>query len=254
MPLKIARNHGLCYDPVEVARRPLPGTRPLGTAPWLTVRDDYADQMVERVRLLTRQRDAVLALHPEGRPAADELLAQVIPALSPDLGFTRTADTIRCPDGRNVAIDPTDPLGTLGLLLQSDICLMQKQGDDHVLVGAVLCFPSAWTLSEKIGRPLPRIHAPVPTYGPVARRVQRLFDGIQVDRPLWRANLLAHPTDALFQPRPEATSGISETAPARFHRSERQVIWRLPRTRDVVFAIETRIWPIGHPPEIAAPT
>ena len=48
---------------------------------------------------------------------------------------------------------------------------------EHVLTGAILCFPSNWTLAQKFGMRLARIHLPVERYDEaVARRVQRLFD------------------------------------------------------------------------------
>ena len=109
---------------------------------------------------------------------------------------------VRRPDGVTVAIDRADPLGTLGHLVQEDLCLMEKRNEAHVLTAAVLCFPASWRLAEKIGRPLEAIHAPVPEYDPkLARRVQRLFDGVQPGRPLWRVNALRYADPALHQPR-----------------------------------------------------
>jgi hypothetical protein len=56
---------------------------------------------------------------------------------------------------------------------------MERRGDEHVLTAAVLCFPASWHLADKIGRPLTTIHVPVKVYDEtLARRVQRLFDGV----------------------------------------------------------------------------
>ncbi|MFQ6548782.1 heme-dependent oxidative N-demethylase family protein [Aestuariibius sp. 2305UL40-4] len=242
-------SRGLSYEPEEIRARGLPGVRPVGDGPWLLVRDDYPAQMAERERLLAGRRDDVLALLPEGCAAAGELLEQVVGVL-PTVGFSSVASGIRCPDGRVVALDRGDPLGVLGRLLQADFCLLQKQGEEHVLVGAVLCFPSHWTLAEKLGKPLMRIHKPVPDYRPAGHRVQRLFDGVQAGRPLWRANLLGDESDALFQPLSEAMPRDQRVREVNFIRSERQVIWRLPESRDVVFAIETSVWPLGAPPQV----
>ena len=68
-----------------------------------------------------------------------------------------------------VAIDRGDPMGTLGHLVQEDLCLMEKRGEEHVLTAAVLCFPASWRLADKIGRPLEAIHVPVPEYDAKAR-------------------------------------------------------------------------------------
>ena len=57
----------------------------------------------------------------------------------------------------------------------------QKHKDEHVLKGAILCFPSSWSLEEQFLRPLSIIHGPIQSYDKdVTRRVQRLFDGIRL--------------------------------------------------------------------------
>ena len=84
------------------------------------------------------------------------------------------------------------------------------------------------------------IHIPVPQYDEgIARRVQRLFDGVQVGRPLWRANSLWHGFPDLHQPKSESLPRRSYGPDAPYFRSERQVIMRLPETRAVVFSIHT---------------
>ena len=219
----------------------LPGVKPVAGA-WLTVDEAYAGQMAERRALIAQQRDDVIALDPSARSAAEELL-DLVRAELPNLGFSGT-DPVVCPDGAQIGIDRDDPLATLGRLVQSDFCLLDKQGDAHVLVGAVLCFPASWRLDEKFMRPLDLIHDPVPEYTPdLARRVQRLFDGVQVDRPLWRFNRLWYDDPALYQPRSAvAPRRVGPDDPTQgFCRSERQTILRLPRTRVVVFAIHTYV-------------
>jgi hypothetical protein len=97
-------------------------------------------------------------------------------------------------------------------------------------------------LAEKFLRPLLRIHAPVAPYDDdVARRVQRLFGGVRVGRPLWRANLVRHRDPALFQPVGETAKDRKEVGDEPYLRSERQCILRLPRTGAVVFSIHTTL-------------
>jgi len=231
----------------EADRRALPGIRPLDPADWLVVDDAFAAQTAERARLLDTRRDACVALLPEGRAAAEELLEAVLDFLDAgDLYTVQPAQVIR-PDGVAVAIDRADPLGTLGLLVQEDLCLHLKPGgaDEHVMVGAVLCFPSAWTLSQKIGRPLMRIHKPVAEYDEdIGQRVQRLFDGIGVGRPMWRFNWLPTGDFSLHRPLPEFADKVRWPG-LPWLRSERQTLWRLPQTRAVVFGIHTYMvrWP-----------
>ena len=74
----------------------------------------------------------------------------------------------------------------------------------------------------------------------ITKRVQRLFNGIQVGRPLWRCNYLHYDAPDLFHPRIEADprSGMSDGA-GPYIRSERQTLCRLPKTGAVVFSIHT---------------
>ena len=95
-----------------------------------------------------------------------------------------------------------------------------------MLTGAVLCFPSSWTLADKLGKPLLRIHAPVASYdAQMGARVQRMFDAIRPEQPLWRANLLRYTNPALYQPRPEFAPK-DKRDDGDFVRSERQCLLR----------------------------
>ncbi len=228
--------------PREMAeRRPLPGIAPLDPATWLRVDEAFAAQMAERARLLAGRRDDVIAVTEGAGPAMDELLQFVLDWLAAHGdGYDISAREVRRPDGVTVPLDRADAMGTLGHLVQEDLCLMEKRGEEHVLTAAVLCFPASWRLAEKIGRPLTAIHVPVPEYDAgLARRVQRLFDGVQPGRPLWRFNALNYVDPVLHQPRSRVQP--SETADLPYLRSERQCVLRLPRTRACVFSIHTYV-------------
>ncbi|WP_264213780.1 heme-dependent oxidative N-demethylase family protein [Leisingera thetidis] len=226
------------YNPLE--EKKLPGIQPLAPGNWLTADDAYAAQMAERERLLAARREDVLQLDAGAMAAAQELLQMALDSVDPDAG----AAAVR-PDGVKVALDWEDPLGTLGRVAQQDFCILQKPAgaQEHVLTGAVLCFPASWTLAEKFLQPLTGIHLPVDSYDAgIAARVQRLFDGVQAGRPLWRFNALWYQDPALFQPRSQyAPRDRSHGSRAEFLRSEKQVILRLPQTRAVVFAIHTHV-------------
>ncbi len=226
----------------EASFRRLPGMRPVGPDDWLMVDAAHAAQMALRDRLLAERREAVVALLPEAGAAAAELLALAVATLARRDDYAVGADRVRRPDGVTVPLDAGDPMGTLGRLVQEDLCLLETRGEEHVLTGAVLVFPSGWTLAEKIGRPLVRIHRPVAGYeGDLARRVQRLCDGLQPGRPLMRANLLWHRDPALHAPRREGEPKPAGTGERSYLRSERQCLLRLPRTGAVVFSIHTTL-------------
>ena len=216
----------------------LPGIAPEKGA-WLRVDEAYGPQMQRRAEVLASHGADVL--YGDGTDAAWELLEAALEE-GAALGFQREGEIVTRPDGVEIAIGA--PLQTLGHLFQNDFVLMEKQGEEHVLTGAVLCFPASWRLAEKAERPLIAIHDPVDVYDPtVAKRVQRLFDGVQVGRPLRRYNRLWYADAELHQPRSRTAPREVPDGPgdAQYMRSERQTIIRLPQTRACVFAIHTYV-------------
>jgi hypothetical protein len=219
----------------------LPGVMPVQGDDWLRVDEAFAGQMGERDRLIAERPVSVHALEDAGRAAADELLDVVLARLRGTQGYEVGADRVTRPDGVCVMLARGEPLLTLGRLVQEDLCLLQKQGEEHVLTGAVLCFPASWTLAQKIGRPLRIIHAPVVPYtDDIARRVQRMFDAVRTGQPLVRMNALVYDDPTLHQPRLE-TERRPRPVKGLYMRSERQCLIRLPQTQAVVFAIHTYV-------------
>lgn len=226
-----------------------PGLRPLDPAEWFVIHPDFAAQMAYREQLLLERRDVVLALLPEGRAAAAEVLEAVADAVAGLPGYARVGDHLTRPDGVTVVIERDDPLASAGRLVADDLCLLLPDpgSGEYRLVGAVLCFPSRWLLAEKIGRPLTAIHDPVPDYDDtLARRVNRVFAALRVDRPLWRVNWIVDATAELYLPVGQAMKRPVHSDPAGpiYLRTERQTLARLPATGAVVFGIKTSISPI----------
>lgn len=245
-----AHPHVLPRLPADMrAPRPLPGTRPLPPADWLAPDAAFAGQMALRDALIAERPEAVLALLPPARAAAAELLEAVRRQIAGHPGYRCDAGAVQRPDGVTVPLDAADPLATAGRLVQADLCLLTRDPAEaeHRLTGAVLCFPASWRLDQKIGRPMGAIHGPVAEYDAgMARRVQRLLDGVQPGRPLWRSNLLRYPDAQLHTPRDEGAP--HRAGGGAFLRAERQVFWRLPESRAVVFSIHTCLAPAEDAP------
>ncbi len=224
------------HNPLESVK--LPGIKPLDLVDWLPVDDAFSGQMAQRDALLSERRDQVLMMDQSAKEAAQELLQLVLAHR-----YEAAQEQVTRPDGVVISIDWQDPLATLGLIAQEDFCILQRPegSPEHVLTGAVLCFPASWTLSEKFMRPLIGIHDRIDSYDEgIAARVQRLFDGVQVGRPLWRFNALWYQSPELFAPRSiNDPRDHSHGQNAPYMRSEQQVILRLPQTRAVVFSIHT---------------
>ena len=224
-----------------------PGVSGLTHSDWLQVDETYADQIALRERLLAERRDIVL--QGDGTAASRECLDVALGTLQALPGFSVEGESAVRPDGGRVLIDRAAPLATLGRLAQEDFLVLEKAegAAEHVLTGGVLCFPSRWSLTEKMNRPLVAIHARVPGYATgLAPRVQRFFDALRPERPLQRANWLVHSTPELFQPVDEADKiGVERaTSDAFWLRVERQCLVRLPRTGAVVFTVKTLVTPL----------
>jgi dimethylamine monooxygenase subunit A len=148
-------------------------------------------------------------------------------------------------------------LTAIGRLVAEDFCVLVPDAGsgEYRLAAAVLCFPSRWMLSEKLGRPMTPIHVPVPGYaGDLARRVNRVFEALRPERPLVRVNWSVHPTPELFLPQSETATSSDRECTGRFYlRTERQTLVRLPRTGGVAFGIKTSVTPVESlAPDIAA--
>lgn len=228
----------------------LPGTRPVDPGDWIRTDEAHAAQMALRDRLVEERPGDVLACLPGAEAAAAELLALTLAALRDRPGYEVGEGCVRRPDDVAVPVEAGRPMRTLARLVQEDLCILQKEGDTDVLTAAALLFPAGWTLAEKIGRPLLRIHAPVRAYdADVARRVQRLFDCIRPGRPLGRANAHLYDTAELFLPRRESDPR-PKYADGPYLRSEWQVLFRLPETGAMVFSIHSYVLEADRlPPE-----
>ena len=198
----------------------LPGVSPVAIDDWLTVSDAYEPQMRYRRELIASKQGEVFVAH--------ETVFQVCEELR---------------DILNVGPTGGHPLIDAALNVQEDLCILQKQGDQHILTAAVMCFPSSWDVRQKIGRSIADIHTPVAEFSDVSQMVERMLSAIRVEQPLGRANFLIYTDPELHQPRGEGiTKPIDPKAP-RYIRVERQTFRRLPESLAVVFAIHTYIVP-----------
>ena len=206
------------------------GTRSLGDRPWLVSDERRDGELWLRRDLLQNQADEVLVEPDDAGDAAAEL-----------------EDLVRS-NGVRIADGPT-PLRRLGVSIQEDLCLLQRDGDQWVLRSGVLCFPSRWRLGAKIDKPLIGVHAPVEGYeDTLGSRVDRLISGLG-DRTVLRRNWFIHPDAALFQPDRPATDPVvaaEHCLDALFVRSERQTLRLLPTSGWCVFTIRIQHCRLGE--------
>ena len=227
--------------PYDTTYPNLPGTRPISPDEWIICDDAFSQQMALRDKLIETKKDKVLAISDEAEEAAVELLKMTLDFCVSKLGYKKNVNKVIRPDKVSVEIDLNEPMTFLGRLVQNDFCILQKRDNEHVLTAAALCFPASWSLEEKFLKPLIDIHIPVKAYDDnIAKRVQRLFDGLQTNRPVWRFNALYYEDPNLFQPR-SVNQPRRKPAPnkIKYFRSERQTLIKLPDTGAIIFGIHT---------------
>ncbi len=224
-------------------------------AEWFALDDHYPAEMAERRALLGARHAEVFATTPGSEDARAEtlaLLATHLPRHHPEW-FTSEGSWLenRLTGERwNLAAPPCDPLELAGRLVQDDLCLIAPGAR---LAAAIVCFPSRWRLSEKIGRPLMEVHGPVPLYAErLGAAVDRFMGALKPGRIALRRNWSLTDDGALFQPtgkfRGERDASITaENAGERlFLRSERQTFRLLPRSGAVLFGIRVYSHPIAE--------
>ncbi len=205
------------------------GLRPLEASKWLEVDSHRDEELALKDDLIKQQHEVVVAVRPEGDEASAELLEEVVSFL--------------CSYHPNLPVDtdPNDhPIVAASRLVQEDLCVLVRS-DAWRLQAACVCFPSRWSLVEKIGATLDNIHGPVPLYGEeLSQPTNSVFDRMTSKRSFWRLNWTLLESSALHQPTSGRTSPEAKLGDWSF-RVERQTIRQLPRTKAVVFTIRTYV-------------
>ena len=165
------------FQPFTRAAQPFSiGLAPVDAQHFLHVDNQRDRYLAEKRDMYERMFDDVFRAEDNTIDAQSEALAHIRAAL-----------------GDPLQVDPllseTSPLAAAGLLVQDDLVLMRKDERGWRLVAASLCFPSSWSLAEKFGLPMEEVHAPVPGMeGKMSARINRIFDALRPDTPLWREN------------------------------------------------------------------
>lgn len=239
------------YLPFEGGRSILSmGLMPVPESAWLEFGQDPASDLAAKRTLLETRHVEVFCALPEAVAPAAELLRSLAAHLARyhSTMFRLTGDRLTnaaTAEMWNIAQPPLHPLDVAGRLVTEDLCILQSDGNRYVLLGASLCAPARWFLSEKIGRPLVAIHAPVPGYAAALERpVDNFFAALKPNRLVGRFNWGIADDPEPFQPVARTTAAVVTPANAGerlWLRVERQILRRLPETAAVIFTIRTYI-------------
>jgi hypothetical protein len=243
-----------------------PGLAPLDPAEWIEIDGQFDEQLALKADLLERRRGAVLVALPESEAACEEVLHRLAVHLPEHFPrrYRRCAGGLEdVQTGRIWRLDGWEdtPLELAARLVQEDLCVLRPRENQYLLAAACVCFPSRWSLREKMGRPLTAIHAPVPGYGAqLSGPVDRLFARLKPEAPQCRLNWTIVETSALHlaPDGPRDMRGIDglNAGQRLWLRIERQTLRRLDAGNAVLFTIRTHLHPLstleGNPPMAAA--
>jgi hypothetical protein len=206
----------------------------------------------ERHDDLISQRRHWLRTAPQTHAA---LLPEGIPLLDETIEMARGWQASVPPNALNIE-SPWQRCLALGELLEPDFLLLKPQADGRFhLLGGCVCFPSSWSLAEKIGRPLEFIHDVVPGLNPqLGNQIHGFLSKIKPDiawqRTNWglsrSAELNQHPERAL--PRLDASVQLEEV----WLRVEHQALVALPQAQGILFGIRIAIHPLAKVKEDSA--
>jgi hypothetical protein len=196
--------------------------------------DCTGEVCAERARWLAEDPTEYAALLPEAAAALPETVR-----LAQSLGTTLDA----------TSSSPNDQLLALGGSWEADFAWMHPDGNGtHRLVGGVVCFPSSWSLREKLGQPMAEVHAPVPGLNDrLARQIESLF-ARQAPNDVWvRDNANFSRDDQLnYHPSLRRKRLDSHITPAEFWvRIERQLLLKLPESGSILFGIRVETYPFS---------
>lgn len=222
------------------------GLRSLEPQFWLEAGEDLVAQIPERVGLAASVPQVVYQEMPGYRGTINELVTRVVENLSAfhDRNFSFTSNTIRhIPTDTLVSLTCEDVLLQISSIIGEDLVVLSREENEWKIVAGAVLFPSRWKLSEKIGKGMDAVHAPVPGYeGALAPYMTATFDKIQEDRPVWRKNWSLHSTEDLHQP----TSIHEQVQPDDYWwRTERQTLTRSKEGEFLFFTIRNRAEPLA---------
>jgi dimethylamine monooxygenase subunit A len=252
------------HTPYDGSSRPFTiGLKPLDVATWIDIDGSYAIYIAEKQRLYATQTAQVLVAE-AGSEAAQlevrDLLLQHLPHHFPTR-FERRGDELKAleqitrADPRGAA---TGLLARAALWVQEDLVILGRSDAGWRLTAASLCFPSAWNLVEKFGKPMAEIHGPVPGFGAGTRNaglIERMFDNLRVEQPVIRWNWSLYSDSRLYHPASDNQMsnrfGEGPITGRVVLRLERQTLRKLPQTGDIVFSIRIYTNPLevlaSHP-------
>lgn len=228
------------------------GLSPLDPARWIEPDANLGFELAEKRHLVAEHGDKVLCAEAGTEDAQREILERLTHYLTtrhPDL-YQRDGDRMHMAGHTVDLSDETMlPIHRAGLLVQDDLVIMRRGENGWRVAAAFLAFPSSWKLSEKFGKVMDEVHAPVPGFQGGSRNaelINRMFDRLQPGNPVRRMNWSINWRHALYHPVSLPADVVLGTpAENTIIRVERQTLIKLPVSGDILFTIRIYLDPMA---------
>ena len=145
------------------------------------------------------------------------------------------------------------PLELISYLVIDDYCLLEEDEEDFKLIAASICAPTWWELSDKMGKSLTSIHAPVANLEEkIGHMIRHFLKNLSAEDCYQRSNwfLFTRPDFCVFSDHfnmhDDLTSLSLKNIEERLYlRTERQTFRKLKNTGAIAFGIKVYTAPIS---------
>ncbi|OJJ50073.1 hypothetical protein ASPZODRAFT_1100493 [Penicilliopsis zonata CBS 506.65] len=240
--------------------------RRLDVANWLTVDQNYLAEHAIRSQLLAQEKSKVLQCLPESLDGCYEALEEVVDFLNHRFGqvFVTTGEKQTIHNtitGETFSYGPENKANALEVavrLTMEDLSiLMTNEDGEYYLAASASLFPVGWTVDERIGWTIARLHSPVPLWQQqVANSVSKFLSRLTTTSPMERSNYFVEVRrpdenllETLYRPQGLSEEALDPTAHEIIIRRERQTFRRLPRTGAILFGVKTVLTTLDELPD-----
>ena len=200
------------------------GTKPLDLQQWFVRDAEWEPTLAMKRELISRRRNDVVCYRDDAHEVAQEAGELVLSWLDKTTSNTGVEALV------DAALAVPDDLTVLR-------SIPNDAGEQLPFVAGVVCSPSRWRLSEKIGHDMLTVHKPVSLYADhIGAAVDTTLTRLSPERPIWRSNWTLEDHPALFQPQ-SPSKPLVEHPSELWIRIERETLRRLPQTRGILFTI-----------------
>ena len=224
------------------------GMRVVPSSEWLQACIDLEAYYQHKQQVHTEYGNKVFDGLPESQAAQQELSCMLRQHLLQDHDqvYAKMGGHItHLPSGILLDIPGKNRLDSLfetSLWVADDLLLMQELGGEYCLTAASLCSPSSWRLQDKLGKPMARIHDPIPDiHKKLTPKIDQFFSSMASGQVVERYNWSLQEAQELAQfPQPISLPLHADTP--LYYRMERQSLRRLPESQAIVFGIRVYVF------------